>query len=217
MDLRLHCGRTMTLVGPSGAGKTLFTVTLLQHRHYATLFNVPLKKVWWLHAENEDGDTATQLKKLTNIEYIKGFPPGWSNLPQKHDVVVIDDLFTEADKERDLTNFFTRTARHRNIFVIFLTQNLFTKGGGSRSRNINTHYLVIFKNPRDCLLVETLARQVYGNGVGRKFLCDAFRDATRNKAYGYLFIDFTQDCPDSMRVRTDLFEPTLVVYKQVNM
>lgn len=209
MDLRLKCGRTMTCVGPSGAGKTLFTAKLLQHRHEA--FDIPLQKIWWLHNESdEEGITAKELKKLDNIEFIKGFPKGWINLPKRHDVLVIDDLFLEADKEGDLTNLFTRTARHKSLFIIFLTQNLFTKT--NRSRNINTHYLVIFKNPRDCLAIETLSRQVYGGG---KFLIEAFKDATTNKPHGYLFIDFTQECPDEVRVRTGLFTPPMYVYKPI--
>lgn len=208
MDLRLQCGRTMIVVGPSGSGKTLFTLTLLKNRE--NCFNTPLKKVYWLYGsdEGEKGDTGKMLHAIKNIELIRGFPKGWMNLANRHDVIVIDDLFVESSKEKDLTNLFIRTARHRDIFVIFLTQNLFYNG--SRSRNINTHYLVLFKNPRDSLLIRTLSYQ-----MGIPDLKDMFQDATDKKPYGYLFFDFTQECPDDVRIRTNLFQPPMIIYKHI--
>ena len=138
---------------------------------------------------------------------------GWINLPKKHDVVVIDDLFTEATKENDFTNLFTKVARHREVTVIFITQNLFHQGGQHRTRNLNVHYLVIFKNPRDSTVLDFLARQAYPSN--RNFLMDAFKDATNNIPHGYLFLDFTQSCKDELRVRTDIFNPRgMCVYKQ---
>ena len=46
---------------------------------------------------------------------------------------------------------------------------------------------------------------------------DTFHDATHDKAHGYLFIDFTQECPDSHRVRTDIlnrYGPNIYRYKR---
>ena len=144
---------------------------------------------------------------------MQGFQKGWINLPKKHDVVVIDDLFTEATKENDFTNLFTKVARHREVTVIFITQNLFHQGGQHRTRNLNVHYLVIFKNPRDSTVLDYLARQAYPSN--RNFLMDAFKDATNNIPHGYLFLDFTQSCKDELRVRTDIFNPRgMCVYKQ---
>ena len=206
MDLRFIPGRTMIVCGPSGCGKTLFTVKLLTIRHEA--FKVPMRKVWWLHALDEQGETEKEIKKLKDVQFIRGFQEGWDTLPQRYDVLVIDDLFVEAGKQKELTNLFTRTARHREIFVIFLTQNLYYQGG--RTRNINTHYLVLFKNPRDNVAISVLARQ-----IGFPDLSLAFEDATLDMPYGYLFFDFTQTCPDEVRVRANLFDPLIIVYKPI--
>jgi adenylate kinase family enzyme len=200
----------MLICGPSGSGKTYFVAQLLRHRKEA--FNVPLGKIWWLYGsqEGEHGDTATQLDTLKDdIEYIQGFRENWQNLPKAHDVLVIDDLMTESANQKDLTNMFLKTARHRSIFLIFLSQNLFQPG--MRTRSINTHYLVLFKNPRDSLAIKNLARQ-----IPIPSLLEMFRDATDSKPYGYMLFDFTQECPDSVRIRTNIFEPPVIVYKHVD-
>ena len=128
-------------------------------------------------------------------------------------MVVIDDLFSESTKEQDFNNMFTKVARHRQVTVIFITQNLFHQGGQHRTRNLNVHYLVVFKNPRDNTVVDFLARQAFPSN--RSFLIDSFKDATLDKPHGYLFLDFTQSCPDMLRVRADIFNPNgIIVYKQ---
>jgi adenylate kinase family enzyme len=201
----------MLISGPSGSGKTYFVTQLLQWRK--EIFSVPLGKIWWLYGaeEGENGDTAQALKALDgDIEFVKGFPDNWQNLAQSQEVLVIDDLLTESANQRELTNMFTKTARHRNIFLIFLSQNLFQPG--MRTRSINTHYLVVFKNPRDSLAIKTLAQQ-----IPVPSLQEMFRDATEGKPHGYMLFDFTQECPDSVRIRTDIFNtPGMLVYKHID-
>ena len=143
---------------------------------------------------------------------IEGFDKNWSKRLQKGDVIIIDDLYQEANKESDFNNLFTKIARHVEVTVIFITQNLFHQGGNHRTRNLNVHYLVIFKNPRDQTVIDYLARQAFPSN--RNYLIEAYQDATRDP-HGYLFIDFTQQCPDDMRVRTDIFdEKHVIIYKQ---
>ena len=45
--------------------------------------------------------------------------------------------------------------------MIYTMQNLFHQEKGSRSINLTSHYLVLFKNPRDKLQILTLAKQMY--------------------------------------------------------
>ena len=56
---------------------------------------------------------------------------------------------------------FTRDSHHRNLRVIYIVQNLLHQGKGNRSMSLNSHYLVLFKNPQDKLQILTLARQMY--------------------------------------------------------
>jgi len=214
MDLRLKNESVMQVVGPSGSGKTMFVTQILQPN--SDYFKSPIKKIYWLRGiGDESGETDINLKQLHNIEFLNGFEKGWMEKPQKGDVIVIDDLFVEATKEKNFNNLFTKIARHREVTVIFITQNMFHQGGQHRTRNLNVHYLVLFKNPRDNTIINFIAQQAYPNN--RKFLVDAFEDAVQDKPHGYLFIDFTQDCPEELRVRTNLFDSKgIIVYKQTN-
>ena len=82
--------------------------------------------------------------------------------------------------------------------------------------NLNVHYLVIFKNPRDNTVIDYLARQAFPSN--RNYLIEAFKDATVDRPNGYLFLDFTQACPDILRVISDIFNPYgIIVYKQGNV
>ena len=215
MDLRLQNDAVFQIVGPSGSGKTLFVTQLLAPDN--DYFQRKIQKIYWLQGtqSGEKGETMHALKKLKNVKILDGFVEGWMNLPRKDDVIVIDDLFAEANKEKDFNNLFTKIARHQGVTVIFITQNMFHQGGQHRTRNLNVHYLVLFKNPRDSSAINYIARQAYPSNP--KFLVDAYEDATRLKPHGYLFIDFTQTCPEELRVRSDIFDSVnqqMVVYKQ---
>ena len=198
------------VVGPSGSGKTHFVCKLLQNEK---MFESKFNKIYWHQgADGEAGLTHKEFCKLKNITVIKGFDKNWSKRLQKGDVIIIDDLYQEANKESDFNNLFTKIARHREVTVMFITQNLCHQGGNHRTRNLNVHYLVLFKNPRDQTIIDFLARQAFPNN--RNYLIESFQDATKD-AHGYLFLDFTQTCTDELRVRTDIFNKDgVTVYKQ---
>lgn len=197
------------IVGPSGSGKTLFVCKLLKSNLFKSKFN---RIYWHRGADEEHGLTQSSFCKLKNMKIVKGFDKNWSSRLKKGDVIIIDDLYQEANKEKDFNNLFTKISRHVGVTVIFITQNLFHQGGAHRTRNLNVQYLVIFKNPRDATVIDFLARQAYPNN--RNFLISAFQDATKIP-HGYIFLDFTQQCPDDLRVKTDIFNPKgAMVYKQ---
>jgi len=52
---------------------------------------------------------------------------------------------------------FTKISHHRNVSVVYLTQNLFNKNKYARTISLYAHYLVLFKNPRDATQFATLA------------------------------------------------------------
>lgn len=214
MELGLENGSIIQVVGPSGSGKTYFTCQLLSNKK---TFEKPVKNIYWHSgvAEGEAGATLGALKKLKNLRLVQGLPAGWTDKPKTGDVIVIDDLFEEVNQDANTCNqLFTKIARHRGVTVVFLTQNLFHAGGKHRTRNLNTHYLVIFKNPRDRTVIDFVARQAFPQN--RKFLMDVFDEITKNMSHSYVFLDFTQDCPDDLRVQTDLFNTKegVLVYKQ---
>ena len=76
----------------------------------------------------------------------------------KRNLIVFDDQMIDASKDKRIVNPFTRSSHNRNLSVIYIVQNLFHQGKGSRSIS---HYLVLFKNLRDKLQILTLAKQMY--------------------------------------------------------
>ena len=70
---------------------------------------------------------------------------------------------------------------------MFLTQNIFHKS--ARTKTLNSHYLALFKNPRDATQITYLARHMYPTKP--KFMIETFADATKDP-YIYLVVDLKE-------------------------
>ena len=204
MDLRLKSDRVICIAGPSQCGKTQFVLKLLDNRH--EVFTSPINKVLWCYGIPDGQLQQCLLEKRYSAH--RGLP-NETNI-ERNSICVLDDLLTESESSKDVTNMCTRLAHHKSCVIILIVQNLFPAGKESRTRSLNTHYYVIFKNPRDKLQLETFARQI--DPHKSKNLISAYEDATK-VPHGYLFIDFTQDCPDNLRYRTHVLCPPITVYK----
>ena len=101
--------------------------------------------------------------------------------------------------DKNVLNLFTVGSHHRNISVIFLTQNIYEKGKYARSISLNSHYLILFKNRRDQAQINHLARQVYPGESN--FFQEVFNEAT-NEKYGFLIVDLKQRSNNLLRLRT---------------
>ena len=204
MDFRLFCNRTMCVAGPSHSGKTTFVIQLLDHRH--EVFDCKPNRVVWCYGVYQHELNA----ELQNRGFLLHRDIIAENDIQPYDIIVLDDLISESKNSQDVTAMFTRAAHHKPCFIIFIMQNLFPPGREARTRSLNTHYYVIFKNPRDKSQVEFLARKIVPRNP--KALIEVFEAATE-KPHSYLFLDLTQECPDQFRFRSNLFEKPLLVYQ----
>jgi len=101
-----------------------------------------------------------------------------------------------------VAKMFTKISHHRNVSVVYLTQNVYDKNKYARTISLNAHYLVLFKNPRDASQFATLSRQMYPNTS--KFAIEAYKDAT-SAPYGYLLIDLKPEQDERYRLRTNVF------------
>ena len=99
------------------------------------------------------------------MEFVKGIPESLKNDSYLdvniRNLIIIDDQMIEAEKDNRIVSLFTEGSHHRNLSVIYIVQNLFHQGKGKRSISLNSHYLILFKNPRDKLQILTLAKQMY--------------------------------------------------------
>ena len=127
-----------------------------------------------------------------------------------HTVLVIDDLSDQIN-EKLISALFSKYSHHRFISVIFLLNTLFYQGLKSmRYISQNTHYLVIFRSPRDHNSIAIIGRQMFG--VNYKYLLAAYEDSTSMR-YGYLVIDSKASTPPEIRLRSQIFpDETTVAY-----
>ena len=111
----------------------------------------------------------------------------------------MDDLMTSTDDR--VVDIFAKLSHHRNLSVVYLTQDLLYKNKQTRTLSLNSHYIVLFKNARDASQVANLARQMYPGKSA--FMIEAFKNAT-STPYGYLLIDRKQETDDKLRLRTGI-------------
>ena len=116
-------------------------------------------------------------------------------------LVVLGDLMSQCSNDQRVADLFTRGSHHCGISVLYLTQNLFPPGKLSPTISLNSHYFVIFRNPRHSLGISTLARQMFPGRTD--YLMESFRDAT-SRPYGYLVIDCHQLTPENVCLRTNI-------------
>ena len=140
------------------------------------------------------------LQSMPNLTLVEGFPDNLCEMTRGHDnsLVVLDDLMSQCSNDPCVSDLFTHDSHHLGMSVLYLTQNLFLPGERS---HLNSHVLIVFRNPCDLLGVSTLARQMFPKHTG--YLLDAFHDAT-SRPYGYLVIDCHQLTPENMRLRTSI-------------
>ena len=86
---------------------------------------------------------------------------------------------------------------------------MFHQGKGHRTMSLNSHYMVLFKNPRDASQINFLARQMYPHNA--QYLQEVYKDAT-TPPFGYLFIDLKQETQENLRLRTNILKPRQEVY-----
>lgn len=194
---------SMIIAGPSSAGKTEFVLRLLKYAKQ--LISPEIEKIYWCYGEYQD-----RFEEFENIELIEGLPNPTLFNRAVNNLVIIDDLMNEMDER--VSQLFTRGSHHRNTSVILILQNIFSKNKHMRTISLNSHYLVLFKNPRDKSQISRLASQMYPNRG--KYMLESFKDAT-STPFGYLMIDLTQKTPDHLRLRTNIFPgETQFVYIQ---
>ena len=77
------------------------------------------------------------LVAMPHIEFIEGIPTALMQdsyyYVNKQNVIVFDGQMIDASKDKRIVNLFTRGSHHRNLSVIYIVQNLFHQGKGSRS------------------------------------------------------------------------------------
>ena len=187
---------TMIAAGPTGSGKTYLVRDLLSY-HLSTMKGIahsPIKVYWAFGIWQKIYDIPLE---NVSLKYVEGVPT--EEDVEGFDVIVLDDLMSEIKNSKFVIDLFTKGSHHKNLSVILLTQNLYNKGPIVRDLNLNAHYIIMFKSPRDKLQIQCLGRQVYPSH--QKYFMSAYEQSTE-LPHGYLLLDLKQITPDNLRLRT---------------
>ena len=202
MDFTLKSASSMLVCGPTQSGKSTFVHNLLANKNI--MFDTEPSKIYWFHGQFSND--------LIGKPYVitQGLPESFDDV-EPNSVIVFDDLMNEAKDHAGVSALFTKHVHHHNLFVINITQNLFLSSKETRTRRINTQYIVMFKNPADQVQILTLSRQMYPTDY--KFLSQVYINVTK-RAHGYIFIDLRQETPEEVRIRTNVLphEQPLIIF-----
>ena len=176
----------MAVCGPSCCGKTelIFKMLLVGtffpefqiiyyfYQHYQPKFQ-SLEKKLNIH-----------FKKFSNFELISEL---------ENCLLVFDDSCEEIFNDKEFSKLAT-AGRHRNISVIYVKHNLFQQSRWSRTIDLNTTHIILFKSPRDTQQFSSIGRQLNN----AQFLKESYELATK-KPFGHLLIDLDTKTSDVLR------------------
>ena len=147
--LKLRHPFTMMVAASTGGGGDMVCQNLLENREQ-WISPAPQRIIWiygqWqpLYAEMQG--------IIPGMEFVKGIPATIEDEqflnPAIRNLIVIDDLMSEASNDKRICDLFTKGSHHCNLSVICL-QNLYYLGKESRTMSLNSQYLVVFNNPRE--------------------------------------------------------------------
>lgn len=120
----------------------------------------------------------------------------------RHKLLILDDLLQDVVKSLQMERLFTQGVHHRNISIIFVSQNMYAQSRCARTINLQMHYIVLFRHLRDVSQVMYLGRQLYPSR--RNVLLEAYRDCVKTR-YGYIVIDLSPHSQDKYRLRSRIF------------
>ena len=200
LDLTLKHPSRFLIYGPSSSGKSTFVIKILCYmkelfgKYFDNIYYISDKsfpKFQYIH-----GRYVNKLNDI-NKEFITKLNSNENNL------LIIDDKMHTATNDILISDLFTKLSHHNNITVIMIVQNLFPKSKYMRDISSNSTYIVLMSNPRETLQIKTLSSQI--DGSNSQFVFNCYKDATKDRPYSYLFLDFDQNTPENVRVRTNIF------------
>ena len=199
-DLRLIENFKIFVGGPSRCGKTFFVVDFIQN--LKSISKIPPTNIIYVYKVWQP--KYDEIRKLITVfiqeqedllEKIK------EHLSDQPSLIVFDDLINSKSL-KNIAQLFVVDGRHLNMSLIFLSQRLFVNDEYFRQISGNCDFFCMFKNPRKVNEVRELAKQLT---PGTLELLNIYALATK-EPYSYLFINLTQECPDTLKYTSHLFD-----------
>lgn len=205
---------SMAVCGPTNSGKTFWVYKFLELYNEVVVVDKIVKVMYCYSVEQELYNKV--LSEIKDVMFYKGIPElddMYKYFDGKPGLLVSDDLMYEVLNNQSMLKLFTQGIHHHNVSVIFMSQNIFQQGIHARTIALNVKYLVLFYNPRDKAQIKYLGRQIYpSNG---EILLETYMDAVKERKWGYLLLDLSSNCPENLRMRSNVLpneSDVIVVY-----
>lgn len=215
--VKFHHPFSLSVCGPTKAGKTFWVYQFLKHCNKIIQTDGD-KQMHIMYCYSVNQYLYDKMRHdIKDIVFYQGIPnmeTVYEYFDGKGGIIVLDDLMYEISKNVDMFKLFTQGMHHYNVSVIFMKQNVFHQGIYARTIALNVKYVVLFNNPRDKAQIKYLGNQMFPSRGN--ILLEAYSDATSGKKWGYLLIDLSSECPEELRMRTNILPQDIhpiVVYR----
>jgi len=150
---------TFLVSGATQSGKTRFILRMLDAVRRDLFFKVPIRRILYCYGEYQP-----------IFERYRSFVRFHERLLDPRDAIfdgqlpsmlILDDLMDSVDAF--VVDIFTKISHHRNLSAVYVCQNLFDKSKYHRTISLNSHYIVLLRNPRDTQPIANLARQIFAS------------------------------------------------------
>ena len=196
MDGKLLTPFSMLMAGASQSGKSTLVHKIVDN--IERLFDKIPDRLYICYGQMQPLYKCIEESSPCPVTLIEGLPSDLETRPNS--LLIIDDL--QGINGETVAEWFIKKCHHLRTSVIYLVQNLFLKPPSHRTISLNSHYMVIFKSPRDSSQIIHLAKQIYPGET--QTLISAYREATL-KPYSYIFLDLKQQTEDMYRLRSSIF------------
>ena len=140
------------------------------------------------------------MAKKQNIEFVPCLD--FSMINKLEDcLLVFDDSCEEIYQEKEFVKLAV-AGRHKKVHCIFVKHYLFHQSNWSRTIDLNTTHINVFKSPRDLQQIDHLGRQL----KKVDFLRDCYTRAT-SEPYGHLLIDLDPKTSEALRFCSNITAP----------
>ena len=190
----------MSLVGPGGSGKTRLIFAMIAS---PTTFYPKLQKTYYFYKEYQP--LFKEMAGKLNIEFV---PCLDFEMIKKLEncLLVFDDSCKEIYQEKEFVKIAV-AGRHKKIHCIFVKHNLFHQSKWSRTIDLNTTHVVLFRSPRDVQQIDHFGRQLNKS----EFIRDCYQKAT-SSSYGHFLIDFDPKTSESLRFCSNITGPGPTIF-----
>jgi len=161
-------------------GKSTFALRFHQNLRHLCTEPTFASGIVWCYGEKSAVPSSHKLPPYVTLN--ESVPEDFGSANGEPRFVILDDLLTDV-YTKQVCEMITRGSQHRNIIVIFITQNLFHHGRFCRDISLNAHYIVALKKVGDKKQFMYLADKAYPeDSLG---LYNAYLDA-KQEPYGYI-------------------------------